>query len=95
MNLWRAEITFLPTTSHFLGGAIVELPSGVRKSLSWQAQTPIRPTLDAAKEYTAALLDSIPPDDANRINIPSTVAALQRIIIEYNERVVAHIRDLN
>jgi hypothetical protein len=73
-----------------IGGFVVEFPSGARKSAHWISDAPFQDTLDAAKQYTAKLIDSCLKqgliDDLERTNIPSLVAAVQQIIMDWNER---------
>jgi hypothetical protein len=67
----------------------VEFPSGVRKQVAWRSQAPIPDTLAAAKEYAAAVVDALLKDqrvdDLDRTNIPSLVAAIQRLLQDWNE----------
>ena len=89
-NLWRAE-----SNDVRVGGVVIEWPSGVRKVARWELEAPIVDTLHAAKEYIAAMvqerIDARRPDDVERTNVPSLVAATQKLIIEWNEKMRAHI----
>lgn len=86
VKLWPADSPD-PETAGF----IVEFPSGVRKQIAWKSKAPIMPTLEAAKEYAARLIEarSSEPgglDDVERTNWTSVVAAVQRIIADWNDR---------
>lgn len=71
------------------GGFQITMPSGHAMRISWYSNVPIYPTLEAAKEYAAktlqALLDSGRLDDAERTNWASVTAAIQRIIMDFND----------
>jgi hypothetical protein len=87
VKLWPADSPD-PDTAGF----VVEFPSGVRKSVAWRSRAPIMPTLEAAKEYAARLIEarSSEPgglDDVERTNWASVVAAVQRIISDWNDTV--------
>jgi hypothetical protein len=87
-NVWRAE-----TNDPRIGGVIVEWPSGVRKIADWQSAQPIYPVIDAAKDYVSQLvqerLDAGCPDDVERTNIASLVAAVCKHINDWNAK-LAH-----
>ena len=78
-----------------VGGFVVEFPSNARKSVHWVSDAPFQDTLDAAKQYVTTLvqhcLDHGLIDDLERTNVPSLVAAVQRIIIDWNERTRARL----
>ena len=73
-----------------VGGFVVEFPSGTRKSVAWRSGAPIPDTLAAAKQYviqlTQTMLDERRIDDLERTNMPSLVAAVQRIIQDWNDK---------
>ncbi len=73
-----------------VGGFVVEFPSGTRKSVAWRSQAPIQDTLEAAKQYVVklvqAMLDEQRIDDLERTNMPSLVAAVQKIISDWNSK---------
>jgi hypothetical protein len=73
-----------------VGGFVVEFPSGARKSVAWRSQAPIQDTTEAAKKYAITLvqhmLDAQLVDDLERTNIPSFVAAIGRIISDWNDK---------
>jgi hypothetical protein len=73
-----------------VGGFLAVFPSGLKKEVIWKSTVPAPDALQAAKEFTAGLLDQLMQegkhDDANRTNWPSLVAAIQRIVLEFNER---------
>ena len=71
------------------GGALVEFPSGKRLQVAWRAaRGPIVPTTEAAKDYAAKVLQRLLveglSDDAERTNWPSLIAALGRILGDFN-----------
>lgn len=72
------------------GGFIVEFPSGARKEVSWVRAAPVIDATVAAKETITQLVDDCLRagliDDLERTNVPSLVAAAQRIILDWNER---------
>jgi len=73
-----------------VGGFVVEFPSCTRKSVAWRSQAPIQDTLEAAKQYVVklvqAMLDEQRIDDLERTNMPSLVAAVQKIISDWNSK---------
>mgnify|MGYP000157936035 CR=1 FL=1 len=86
-----AKIYPCETTESDTGALVIEFPSGTRKSVAWRSPKPIVPTLDAAKQYAAKVIESMSAerriDDLERTNWPSCVAAFQRIIDDWNQRV--------
>ncbi len=87
MKLYPAESVDNDTT---VGGFVVEFDSGVKKVIAWRQDAPILPVLDAAKEYTArlvaTLLEERHMDEVEFTNWASAVAAVQKIITDWNER---------
>lgn len=73
-----------------VGGFVVAFPSGATKSVAWRSEAPIQDTLEAAKEYAKALvqhmLEARLIDDLDRTNIPSLVAAIQKIVSDWNDK---------
>jgi hypothetical protein len=91
MKLWPAE-----SPDPDAAGFVVEFPSGTRKSVAWRSKAPITPTLEAAKSYAGELIaarGSEPGgmDDIERTNWPSVVAAVQRIITDWNDKTRARL----
>lgn len=86
-KLYPAESTSNDST---VGGFVVEFPSGARKSVAWRSEAPISDTMEAAKQYAISLVqhmfDAGLRDDLNRTNIPSLVAAIARIISDWNDK---------
>jgi hypothetical protein len=86
-KLYPAESTNNDPT---VGGFVVVFPSGATKAVSWRSEAPIQDTLEAAKTYTKALVQHMVErqltDDLDRTNIPSLVAAIQKIISDWNEK---------
>ena len=81
-----------------IGGFIIFLPSGATKVVHWNSTKPITPTLDAAKQYATELVDSllkqhgtVSCEDIQRTNWTSVAAAIQRIILDFNEKIVGRI----
>ena len=75
------------------GGFLITYPSGAAKTVVWQAQEPISPVLEAAKEFAAKALDERLSagsyqalQDADNTNWPSVVAAIGTVIGEFNAR---------
>jgi hypothetical protein len=75
------------------GGFMIFLPSGSTKVVGWDTPKPITPTLDAAKDYVTAVIQSLleqgGPDhpDIHVTNWTSVCAAVQRIILDFNTKV--------
>lgn len=81
-----------------VGGFLVFLPSGATKVISWRQVKPITPTLEAAKEFTAKVVDTLlkanTPEslaDIEGTNWTSVAAAVQRIILDWNDRIQVRI----
>jgi hypothetical protein len=75
-----------------VGGFMVFLPSGDTKVVTWTSTTQITPTLEAAKDYSAALVKQIDKrgdmthPDIQKTNWTSVLAAVQRVIIDFNSK---------
>ncbi len=74
-----------------LAGVLVRFDSQLPdKVVQWHAAEVISPALDAAKQYTAALIESLVKDgreaDVRHTNWVSVAAAMHRIIREFNGR---------
>lgn len=73
------------------GGFFLFLPSGATKVISWHQVKPITPTLDAAKQYAAKIIESLQrdglADDIDRTNWASVTAAIQRVILDWNQAI--------
>ena len=81
-----------------VGGFMIHLPSGATKTVHWRTARPITPTLDAAKEYTAKVVDGLVRADTaeawadvNGTNWTSVCAAVQRIILDWNSKIQVRI----
>ncbi len=87
MKLWPVESVDNDLT---VGGFIVEFESGIRKVVPWKQAAPILPTLDAAKEFTAKVIESLLKDrhmaEVEFTNWASATAAVQKIIMEWNDK---------
>lgn len=77
-----------------VGGFLIFLPSGSTKTVHWRSAKQITPTLEAAQDYAAKVVDSVlrehngnrsHPDVAN-VNWTSVAAAVQRVIIDWNDK---------
>lgn len=81
-----------------VGGFVIEFPSGLTKEVIWQSAVPAPDPLRAAKEFTTGVLDQLlqegKADDANRTNWPSVVAAVQKIVLDFNAARLAALRAL-
>lgn len=81
------------------GGFLLFLPSGTTKVVAWHSAKPITPTLEAAKKYASEVVDSLLKEggishpDIQRTNWVSVTAAVQRIILDFNDRVSKAIND--
>lgn len=81
-----------------VGGFVIFLPSGAMKTVHWRSAKPISPTLEAAKDYTAKVVDSLlkqhqsrPHEDIQKVNWTSVCAAVQRVILDWNDGVIGAI----
>jgi hypothetical protein len=87
MQLYPAESVNSDTE---IGGFVCIFPSGATKQVAWKSQAPIQDTLAAAKQYTASLIEHLSRlalfDDMERTNWASCVAAVQKIIQDWNEK---------
>jgi hypothetical protein len=87
MRLYPAESVNSDTE---IGGFVCVFPSGATKQVAWKSQAPIQDTLAAAKQYTASLIDHLVKqglnDDVGRTNWASCVAAIQKVISDWNEQ---------
>lgn len=74
-----------------VGGFIAFFPSGRHLNVTWQNARPIEPTLDAAKQYAAKLIEELKArgldSDIDRTNWASVTAAIQRVILDWNDRI--------
>lgn len=74
----------------YVGGIAVEFDSGVAKRIQWQCKPGelISPALDAAKEYTAALLQELMREGREQelrdTNWVSVTAAVHKCIRDFN-----------
>ena len=79
------------------GGFMLFLPSGKTKVMPWHAARQITPTLQAAQKYATEVADSIikaegiESPDIQRVNWTSVAAAIQRVIIDFNTKLVGAI----
>ena len=80
------------------GGFLIFLPSGRTKVIAWTTAKPITPTIDACKDYTAKVLQQLIDGDTSedrfdfdRVNWTSVAAAVQRIIMDFNDKLMAAI----
>lgn len=79
------------------GGFLLFLPSGKTKVVPWHVAKPITPTLEAAKEFVTKVVDSIlkaegiGSPDIQGVNWTSVTAAVQRVIMDFNDKLQAGI----
>lgn len=77
------------------GGFLIFFPSGTTKKVAWRSASPITPTIEAAKKYTAQVLDELlkaqAMHDVDRTNWVSVIAAIQKIISDFNDKLRAAI----
>lgn len=80
------------------GGFMIFLPSGRTKVIAWTVAKPITPTIDACKDFTAAVIQSLIDGntaedsyDFDHVNWTSVAAAVQRIIMDFNDKLMAAI----
>jgi hypothetical protein len=73
------------------GGLFIFFPSGATKGILWHSASPIRPAIDAAKKYTAQVLEELlkanTPEalrDIQATNWVSVIAAIHKIINDFN-----------
>ena len=94
MDLYPAEIDKSDPKS-WVSGFIVRMPSGLSLQVAWRAPAPIVPPLDAAKQYAAELITALQKRNAHKdlevTNWPSAVAAIQKVILDFNEKISAHL----
>ncbi len=73
------------------GGFIMFFPSGAFKQVSWRQIKPITPTLDAAKKFAEKVIEALQRDglagDIDRTNWASATAAIQRIVLDWNDAI--------
>ncbi len=74
----------------FASGFLAVFPSGAAKQIVWRTGAPIEPTVDAGKKYAAALIEALSKDalfdDMERTNWASAVAAIQKIVGDFNDK---------
>jgi hypothetical protein len=77
------------------GGFYLFLPSGRTMTVGWHQPKPIQPTLEAAKKYAADVIERLQrtggEDDIRNTNWTSVTAAIQRCILDWNDKVKAKI----
>lgn len=73
-----------------IGGVIYFFPSGATKICHWRDTQPVANTLELAKKLVIEAFDSLLKDglqsDIERTNVPSLVAASQRIVMDWNDK---------
>jgi hypothetical protein len=71
-----------------VAGVLIRFDSGAAKTVSWRADKVISPALDAAKEYTAAVIDALVKEnreaDVRNTNWVSVAAAMHKCIRDFN-----------
>lgn len=82
-----------------VGGFLIFLPSGATKIVHWRQAKPIQPTLEGAKDYAAKIAESLLKQhgdntrhvDIAGVNWTSITAAIQRVILDWNHKVMDRI----
>lgn len=76
-----------------IGGFLIRFPSGTAKTVSWESGAPVTDTKEAAQKYAVAVVDALlkegRQDDIDRTNWVSVVAAAQRCISDWNDKLRA------
>lgn len=76
--------------SPFVGGFVISFDSGLAKSVVWQSEKIISPALDAAKQYTANVIDELVKAnreaDVRHTNWVSVTAAVHKLVRDFNGR---------
>lgn len=82
-----------------IAGVLVTFDSGVKKTVVWQAAQVISPALDAAKQYTAELLDQLMKEnreaEIRNTNWVSVTAAMHKCIRDFSGKLNELRRDEN
>ena len=69
-------------------GVLITFDTGVKKQIAWHSDAIISPALDAAKEYTAQVLDALLReghlDEIRDTNWVSVTAAMHKCIRDFN-----------
>ena len=85
------------------GGLLIFFPSGRHMTIAWRTVTQITPTKEAALQYTGQIVDNLnkvaakegrdsPAEtDLARTNWVSVTAAIQRIILDFNQALSARV----
>ena len=80
-----------------IGGFLLFLPSGATRIVNWTTAKPITPTLEAAQQYATDAVETIIKAqglghmDVQRVNWTSVTAAIQRVIMDFNHKLVGRI----
>lgn len=86
-----ANLQRLESDDPLTAGFVITFDSGVAKQVAWTAKTVISPALDAAKEYTAAIVDALVKDnreaEVRDTNWVSVCAAIHKIVRDFNGKV--------
>ena len=76
-----------------IGGVLYTFPSGRSKQATWQSKLAVPNTLELAKscaaQVRAALMDEGATDDLDRTNWPSVVAATQKHVKDWNDKLLS------
>jgi len=74
-------------------GFVIAFDSGVSKRVQWTAEAVISPAIDAAKQYTASVIDSLMKEnreaEIRHTNWVSVTAAVHKIIRDFNGKLRA------
>lgn len=85
-----AELHRLENPAHRAsGGVLTRFPSGYACTVTWRSEQPVHDTLALAKSMAASivqrLIETGHAADLDRTNVPSLVAGLQRMVVEWNQ----------
>ncbi len=81
-----------------VGGLVIFFPSGHHIAVAWRSAAPINPTVEAAKKYAAEIIEKLvaanssdAQSDIDRTNWVSVTAAIQRILLDFNDGIKGRI----
>jgi hypothetical protein len=87
------NLTPLESDDASVAGFVIAFDSGVAKSVVWRSDRVISPALDAAKTYTAEVIDALMKDNREAelrdTNWVSVCAAAHKLIRDFNGRIHA------
>lgn len=82
------QLIRLESDDPHVAGFAIAFDSGVAKQIAWKADAIISPALDAAKQYTAQVIDSLMREgceaEIRDTNWVSVTAAVYKIVRDFN-----------